>query len=295
MLWWVSALQPAAAQDETQTRFQRLVQHLQTASPEARGDFAAIALTHLTEAYIAEAQLARAQAGRSGRSANLRGWSVMVDYYARQLPLLLEDIELGLPVRLIIGGPQELAITVADRTVIVSPPRLNQQGAFEQAILSDFCTTHSCESSMPANATTEPAPAAMVAVRPEWTFSTQGPVCSYEGIQVRFANDRNLGNSRLICAQFLREVITLADELAWQQRHGVVIDWSAVKIQAVSHRPEHVIAMNEAGDSVLVTAPLLYRNPELLQNLLPWIRGRLGNQPPASVELDADGYGWQKP
>ena len=70
----------------------------------------------------------------------------MVDYYARQLPLLLSDIELGLPVQLIIGAQQELAITVADRTVIVSPPRLNQQSAFEQAILSDYCTTHSCAS-----------------------------------------------------------------------------------------------------------------------------------------------------
>jgi len=293
--WWVSALQPAVAQDETQTRFQRTVQRLQTASPELRGDFAATALTNLTEAYLAEAQLARAHAGRSGHSAKLRGWSAMVDYYARQLPLLLADIELGFPVQLSMDGQQELAITIADRTVIVSPPRLNQQSAFEQAILSDFCATHSCEASLPGNATPEPAPVAMGAVRPEWRFSTQGPVCAYEGIQVRFANNKNLANSRLICAQFLREAISLADELAWQQRNGVVIEWSKVKIQAVSHRTEHVIPVNGAGDSVLVTVPLLYRNPELLQNILPWMRGRLGDQPPASVELNADLYGWQKP
>jgi hypothetical protein len=300
--WWVCAPHVATAQDQTQSRFEQTVHYLQTASPELRGDFAAIALTNLTAAYAAEAQLARAQASTSGHSANLRSWSAMVDYYARQLPLLLSDIELGLPVQLIIGAEQELAVVVADRTVIVSPPRLNQQSAFEQGILADFCTAHSCaalspgdETLSPANAAPEPAPAAMVAVRPEWTFSMQGPVCSYAGIQVRFDNDKNLANSRLICQQFLREVMTLADELAWQQRHGVVIDWGSLNIQAVSHRPEHLVAVNGMGDSVLVTVPLLYRNPDLLQQILPWMRGRLGNQPDISVELKADQYGWQKP
>ncbi len=285
----------SVAQDESQSRFQRTVQYLQNASPELRGDFAAIALTNLTEAYMAEARLARAEAGTRGRNANLRGWSAMVDYYARQLPLLLADIEMGLPVQLVIGGEQELAITVADRTVIVSPPRLNRQSAFEQAILSDFCATHRCEQSSPGKAKPESAPVAMVGVRPNWTFSMQGPVCSHEGIQVRFENTKNLANSRLICGQFLREVMTLTDELAWQQRDGVTIDWDALKIQATPHTPEHLVAVNATGDSVLVTVPLLYRSPELLQRVLPWMRGRLGNQQGVSVELDAQYYGWQKP
>ena len=105
--------QLAVAQDsEGQTRFQRTVQYLQDASPELRGEFAAIALTNLADAYMAEAQLARAEARATGHDANLRGWSAMVDYYARQMPMLLADIELGLPVRLTIGGEQSLAITL---------------------------------------------------------------------------------------------------------------------------------------------------------------------------------------
>jgi hypothetical protein len=292
----LSATQMSAAQDaQSQTRFQRTVQYLQTAAPELRGEFAAIALTNLAEAYIAEAQLARAQARATGHNANLSGWSAMVDYYARQMPLLVADIELGLPVRLTITGEQSLAITVADRTVIVSPPRLNQQSAFEQAILLDFCTTHSCEQFSPGNAAPESVPVVTVAVKPDWTFSTQGPVCSYQGIQVRFESEKNLANSRVICEQFMREVMTLTEELAWQQRHGVAIEWDELDIRATPNRPEHMVPLNSIGDSLLVTVPVLYRSPGLLQDVLPWIRGRLSNQQEVSIELTADHYGWQKP
>ncbi len=301
LLWvttvcFMSASQSSAAQDAaSQSRFQRTVEYLQSAAPELRGEFAAIALTHLTAAYSAEAQLARAQARTSGRAANLGGWSAMVDHYAHQMPVLLADIDMGLPVRLTIGGEQSLAITVADRTVIVSPPRLNQQDAFEQAILLDFCATHSCEQFSPAAAAPESVPPPAVAIRPDWTFSTQGSVCSYQGINVAFENNKSLAHSRLICAQFLSEVMTLSDELAWQQRHGVAIEWSELDIQAVPHGPEHTVPLNALGDALLVTVPLLYRSPGLLQQVVPWLRGRVDRQQGISIELHADDYGWQKP
>jgi hypothetical protein len=198
-------------------------------------------------------------------------------------------------VLLTLSGEQSLAITVADRTVIVSSPRLTQQSAFEQEILLDFCTQHSCEQSSPASAAQQSLPAPTVHVRPDWTFSAQGSVCAYQGIEVRFDSQKNLANSRHICEQFLREVMTLTDELAWQQRHGVAIEWEDLDIQATPHRPEHMVGLNAIGDAVLVSIPLLYRSPGLLQDVLPWIRARLSNQQEVSMELNADHYGWQKP
>jgi virulence-associated protein VagC len=292
----LSGAQISVAQENTgQTRFQRTVQYLQGAPPELRGGFAAIALTNLADAYKAEAQLAREEASSTGRSASLRGWSAMVDYFARQVPALLADIELGLPVRLTLGGDQSLVITVADRTVILSPPRLTQQSAFEQEILVDFCSQYSCEEFSPGSAAPESLLAPTAQVRPQWTFSARGSVCAYQGINVRFEDQKNLANSRPICAQFLREVINLTDELAWQQRHGVVIEWEELDIQTTPHKPEHRVALNAIGDSVLVVVPLLYRNPDLLQLVLPWIRERLNSQQELSIEIDADRYGWQKP
>lgn len=292
----ISAAQMSVAQEtEDQTRFQRTVQYLQDAAPELRGDFAAIALTKLADAYIAEAQLAREDARTAGRAANLRGWSAMVDYYARQMPVLLEDIELGLPVRLTMGGEQSLAITVGDRTVIVSPPRLSQQSAFEQGILVEFCAKHRCEQFSVGKGEHESTASTTVRVRPAWMFTTQGQVCSFQGIKVRFQNEKNLANSRLICEQFLLEVTTLSDQIAQQQRHGVLIEWDNLTIQSTPHSPEHMVRLNALGDSVVVTVPVLHRSPDLLQLVVPWIRQRLSNQTEVSIELDADRYGWQQP
>jgi hypothetical protein len=249
----------------------------------------------LADAYLAEAQLARADARAAGRDTSLRGWSATVDYYARQMPVLLDDIELGLPVRLTMGGEQSLAITVGDRTVMVSPPRLNQQSAFEQGILAEFCARHSCEQFSAGNGEQESIFSATARVRPHWMFTAQGQVCSFQGIKVRFQNEKNLANSRLICEQFLLEVTTLTDALALQQRHGVLIEWDNMDIQSTPQSPEHMVRLNAPGDSVVVVVPMLYRSPDLLQRVIPWIRERLSNQTEASIELDADQYGWQKP
>jgi len=305
LAWMTAACSSGGAQasvaEETsgQTRFQRTVQYLQDAPPELRGDFAAIALTNLSEAYRAEAQLARAETRATGHKARLGGWSAMVDYYSRQMSLLLADIELGLSVDLTLGDEQSLVITVADRTVIVSPPRLSQQSAFEHTILSDFCKIHSCEQFLPATGTSmaefESSSVAMVAVRPNWSFSAQGPVCSYQGINVRFQSQKNLADSRQICKQFLLEVMTLSDELAWQQRHGIAIEWEDLDIQSTSHRSEHSVGLNAIGDAVLVAVPLLYRSPGLLQQVLPWIQRRIDNQEELSIDIHADLMGWQKP
>lgn len=291
----IAAELPAALNIEGESRFQRTVQYLQDAPAEVRGDFAAIALSSLTEAYIAEARLAREKTRTAGHDAGLRSWSVAVDYYARQMPLLLEDIELGLPVRLTLGGEKSLSITVADRIVILSHPRFNQQSVFEQGILADFCSRHDCEQFTPGNAELEPIPVSAVQVRPDWTFTAQGRICSYKGIKILFNSEQNLANSLLICEQFLQEVMTLANEFAWQQRHAVPIEWDKLDIQSTPRRPEHMVRLNSAGDSVLVTVPLLYGSPGLLEHVVPWIQLRLSNHPDASIELHADHYGWENP
>jgi hypothetical protein len=278
-----------------QTRFHRTIQYLQDASPELRAAFAASALTNLQEAYVAEAKLAREEADSEGRAANLGGWSATVDYFARQVPLLLDDIELGLPVRLALGGEQSLTVTVADRTIIVSHPRLSQQGAFEEAILVEFCAQQSCEQFLPENADREPLHVATKQVRPDWSFTAQESVCSYGGIKVRFQNRENLSNSRLICEQFLGEVIALTDQLALQQRHGVPIEWDDLSIQSTAHRPEHMIQLNAIGDTVLAVVPVLSRNPDLLRHVIPWMRQQLDDQTEFGIELDANDYGWQAP
>ena len=282
----------AAQEAQPQTRFQRTILSLQDASADVRSDFAAAALANLASAYSNEAKLARQQAGRN---AQLRAWSSTVERYASQMPLLLDDIALGLPVQLGIGGETPLTITVGDRTVIVSHPRLSQQSALEQGILMDFCSRNSCEQLSPREAGAEPIPVSSGHVRPTWTFSAQGSNCAYRGITVRFTSAQNMAKARLICEQFLQEVVTLTEELAWQQRHAVVIEWEQLDIQSTPGRPEHMVRLNTAGDSVLVTIPVLRGSTGLLEQVIPWVRQQLSEQQELAIEVDADHYGWQRP
>lgn len=287
---------PAAAEDPAQmTRFQRTAQYLQHASPELRSEFAATALSSLASAYYAEADVARAESRKPGRHANLRAWSATVDRFASQMPLLLEDIQLGFPVRLALGADKSLAITVADRTVILSHPRLNQQTAFEQDILVTFCAAHNCEQILPAAGEAQPIPVSTAQLRPSWTFNAQESLCAYRGLTVRFRSTHDMANARLLCEQLLQEVVTLADELAWQQRHAVTIEWGHLAIQATPRRPEHMVQVNALGDAILVTVPVLFSSPGLLNDVLPWIRQRVNDQPEVGVDLDADRYGWRSP
>lgn len=286
-----TAQEAASQQSVQQSRFVRTVLMLQDSSPELRSEFAATALSHLAGAYAGETRLAR----RSEQGAGLRAWSATVEQYASQMQLLLDDVELGFPVNLILEGDESLAITVGDRTVIVSHPRLSQQGALEQGILKDFCARQDCGDIQPDPRSQEPIFAAHASVKPNWNFSELGSDCSYEGITVHFRSDRNTAHARLICEQFLQEVLLLADELAAQQRHAVEVQWQQLEIQSTPDRPEHTVRLNALGDSALATVPLLQATPGLLQQVLPWLRQRLENSPQVLIEIDAASYGWQEP
>jgi hypothetical protein len=288
---WVSVV--VAGDPGQLTRFQRTAQYMQGADPGLRRDFATAALSSLASAFRAEADLAREESGESVRHASLRAWSATVDGFARQMPLLLEDIQLGLPVDLTLGVDKSLVITVADRTVILSHPRLNEQNAFEQEILVAFCALHNCERFMLGNGGVEPIGFSTAQIRPNWTFTAGESLCAYHGITVRFRSASDIARARRVCDHFLQEVVTLANELAWQQRHSVGIEWGQLAIQATPRRPGHIVQLNALGDSILLTAPMLYSSPELLRDVLPWLNQRVSNQQEVNIVLDADRYGWQ--
>lgn len=300
LLLWIAIASPAAVAQVVvaenvapQSRFQRTVGYLQSASPALRVDFASIALAKIAVAYATEAQLAREEARSQGENAMSKAWSVAVDRYARQMPVLIEDIELGLPVDLILGRDKFLAISVADRTLILTHPRPSQQSAFEQEILAAFCARYSCESFMSEGSGSRPISVSRRHVKPEWNFTQQRWSCSYRGISVQFGKEGSLSNARLICQQFIQEIVVLADEIAWQERHAVPIQWEELVVETTPHRPEHMVRLNEIGDSVLIAIPLLYGNPELLEKITPWIRGRLADQEQVNIKLNADSLGWQ--
>jgi len=298
-LWSVIALsqQTQEVQANGLSRFQRTVHYLQDHPLEERADFAAAALAELAEVYMAEADLARAEAAQQEGSARakLLGWSQAVDQYASQLLLVLDDVEQGFPVTLRPGLQGPLTATVADRAIILGHPRADQQSAYEQRVLSDFCSNHDCERMTVTADQPRPIPASDMPVNTLWTFTDSGPVCSSDGVEVHFHNSRNLPILRGLCEQLVQELAVLAMNLAWQIRHGVTIDWSGLAISATPGRPEHLVRLNAAGDSILATLPLLSDSADLLSDIKPWLYARSTGAAPALISLDAAEYGWVSP
>jgi len=302
-LWCLQVVALSAAETGDYTpasRFERTVAALQDDTTGQGEAFAGIALAKLADAYASEARLAWEQAGRSRRDPNLRGWSAAVDGYARQMSRLLEDIDTGFPVRLIPGdGAAAAAVAVAGQVVILNHPRPSQQGAFEQEVLREFCSRYRCDfvAESPADSAriedNEPIPVYTGYVQPAWSFTQEGPSCSHLGVTVKFKNERNLANSRAICEQLMREIKLLADEMAWQVRHAVPVEWPGITVEAATGGPEHIVRLNGAGDVLLLSIPLLYSTPEVLAQLIPWVRQRVEGGQVADVVLDAASYGWQ--
>ncbi|NQX89918.1 MAG: hypothetical protein HRT77_14770 [Halioglobus sp.] len=277
---------------ESESRFRRTVVALQDDATDRPVAFARIALMRLAEAYAGEARLAREQGQGLHRDARLRGWSSAVEGYARQLTYLLEDIEQGFPVRLIGGEGSSPAVEVAARSIILSHPRPSQQGAFELEILQEFCARYGCRFTEAEESEVALTPAYTRLVTPAWSFTRDGTFCTYRGITILFTNERHVANSRSICDRVMQEAALLADELAWQQRHAVAIDWSRLSVAVALGGPEHMVRLNTAGDVLLVSIPLLHGTPKLLSALIPWLQGQINEGAEVDVELEAANYRW---
>ena len=281
----------------TSSRFHRTVLYLDKSAAEERAAFAIAALSQLAEVYMAEADLARARAQRNQGNdrAKLYGWSVAVDGYANQLLLLLDDIEEGYPVKLLQSREGAVTVRVAGRAVMLGHPRPGQQAAFEQRVLADFCAGNDCRR-MTASASEvgmQSVPLSGAPVNPNWSFSERGSLCAHGGIELLFDSANELAASRQFCKELLREAADLAAEISWQERHGVVVDWSALSITSTPRGPQHLVGLNDSGDSVLISTPLLFSSPGLLDDLKPWLQGQSSGAQGVTVQLSAASYGWK--
>ncbi len=288
----VAAVPPG--QTAVPSRFDRTAQALQQAAPETRASFARIALLQLVEIYLAEAGLARSEARGQATDSRLRGWSLAVDRYARQLLQVHEEVEAGFPVTVLTHPAGNIAISAAGRPVILSHPRQDQQATLEQMILTDFCAKEDCQQLLAEPETArEPVPVSAPSGAQHWTFSNLGPRCSRQGLSVQFAASGDLPRQRMLCRQLFAELDALVTELRWQLRHGVRPDWAALSLSAIPNQPRHMLRLNDAGDSLLLSLPLLHGTPGLLASLQRWLRASSeGGPAPAQLLLAAE-LGWE--
>ena len=283
----------AGGDEAAASRFQLTVLSLRAEDLALRSDFASIALNQLAETFMAEADLARREARDAESPGKLLGWSRAVDRYADDLLRLVDELEEGMPVEVSADQNSAVTLTVANRAIILTHPRSTQQAEFDQRVLAEFCSRNVCARLTKIDVEDEPIPVSATRVTPDWAFSLEGPVCSHRDVEVRFSSTADLARIRQICGQFFQELLTLATELAWQQRHGVRLDGGRWSIRPTTLRPEHLVTLNAAGDSVLVAIPLIYSSELLQRDIAPWLQECLDGARFTPLRLDGARYGWR--
>lgn len=290
-LYLLLALLPLAALAQG-SRFERTVGALAASEDaELQARFASVALLELTETYLAEAGLARRQARDSENKRALLSWAGAVDRYAMQLLPLVEAVEAGAPVTLQRHPKEVPSLSVSGRAVLLAHPRLEQQPAYEQAVLSRFCRGDTCSELMAVK--TAPLAPMPAPVNLSWEFGPGNAACVYHNLRVRFPGTANLNTRRELCAQLMRELEALASELARQPALGVMVEWDQLRITSLSGRPGHLVRLNRAGDSALLELPLMAATPEVIDAVAPWLRGRFAAGGAPGVTLSVTELGWE--
>ncbi|GAB5445134.1 hypothetical protein [Gymnodinialimonas sp.] len=283
----------SAAVDGVQSsRFERTAALAREGDTDTRATFVLAALGQLALAYEEEAALALAEVDTGNSDPELVGWANAVRRYAQQFPLLIEDARDGFPVSIAVGGDNPVAITVAERTVILNHPRPAQQAVFEQAVIAEFCTANACSALVQEPGKASGSFAQVGPVRPSWAFDADGALCGHKGVRVRFPVNSDMGGARALCREFVQETVVLSNEVAWQVRHGVEVGWETLKVHPVPGQDNYRLQLNEQGDAVLAPIPMLSRNPELVDLIAPWMRDRVTGTGERTVDIPARMLGW---
>ena len=259
--------------ESTDSLFDRIVLAVQQSPQENRVDFAIVALQELVETYMAEADLARKEGNEKSENSKLSGWATSVDRFASQLLIVLEDVESGFPVDLSETASGELALAVADRMIVLAHPRADQQRAYEQRVLTDFCSRKNCNSLLSDSHESDSTPLSITPISPLWSFTQDGPICisDTDRIEIQFLATRNMSKARIQCLELLREFRSLREEINRQIRYGVQVEWKSLSLLNTPDRPEHLVILNGTGDSALLALPLLHSSPEVFLRFGVWL------------------------
>jgi hypothetical protein len=278
----------------SETLFNRTVAAVKKSSQKDRVDFATVALRELVETYMAEADLARKEGSENNENRKLVGWADSVDRFAGQMLIVLKDADTGFPIDLSKTASGAVGLTVADRMIVLAHPRADQQRAYERRVLAEFCSGKNCTELTQSNDERDPPSFSNVSVSPLWSFTTVGPVCisNEDGIEIQFPANQNMSLIRSACLQLLSEISSLRYEISWHIRRGVTIHWENLVLLTTPEKPEHLVVLNDTGDSALLVLPLLYANPAVLENFGKWLSSKPNNRQSTKLLIEAKSIVW---
>jgi hypothetical protein len=282
--WTQATIEPASGY-----RLGQLAASLADAPAPLQADLARIALSELAAVYSDEADRAQQDTRHRTGDKKLYGWVAGVRRLAQEYTTLAESVSDDTPIRLAMGPDHSLHLQVGGQLVVISSPRMNEQTAFEQRIVSKFCQAHRCEGLVgePANY----AAAESASEHAQWEFSDHaGPSCrNGDGLVFQFASMTHLKQKRVACDTALAELYRLAVAIARESATGIRVDWGAV---AIYNRPEpdqQKVVLNHHGDSLQLSLPFLSERPQLFNLVRPWLAANVRGVHYSLVIINAGG------
>lgn len=278
------------AQDATPTwLLSQLSESIADGPATLRTDLARIALTEMAAEYANEAEQARYEMQRRGKKKSLGRWSGEVQKLADDYASLAESITLATPVALSTGPDGSLYLQVAGELVVVSIPRMNEQYAFEQRVVTRFCSLNRCEDLMdvPVRAATATRPRARATTL--WSFSQDaGPTCSSpDKLVFMYRNTDDLGRKRETCTRVVAELNALASAIKTEIASGTRVNWQRLEIHTTADGDEQVI-LNGTGHYLMLPLPTLAARQELLTRVRPWLAAKVNGTPYTLVITHAE-------
>lgn len=270
-----------------QPRLNQLAARLADGPAPLQADLARIALTELAAVYADEAQRAQRDMRRQPGDHNLHGWAAGVQRLSNDYSTLADTVSVDTPIELSIGPDHSLNLIVAGQLAVISSPRMNEQAAFEQRIIEQFCILNRCEdllddqvASVAVDSTSPP---------PQWNFSDKtGPVCtSGDGLEFQFRNLDNLERKRAACASAVAELHQLASAIAGETAAGVRVDWGTLAIYNRPDPDQQKVVLNTNGDSVQLSLPFLAAQQELFAMVRPWLAANVRDERYTLVVINA--------
>ncbi|MGB5259257.1 MAG: hypothetical protein WBO34_01905 [Gammaproteobacteria bacterium] len=253
-----------------------------------RVDLARIALSELAAIYDEEAEQARRDMRLKAEKPGLWRWSTAVKDLAADYATLAGSITLTTPIEVRVGPDNSLHLVINGRLVAVSSPRMNEQLAFEQHVIEQFCNLNRCADLLDDPAIALVPMTSQRSVDTRWSFSQgMGPVCeTTDGLQFQFRNMDNLDRKRDACSRAVRELNDLASAIARNMAAGVRVDWGRLAIHPLADGNEQV-TLNREGDYLRLPLPALAERKELFIIVRPWLAAKSQGTPYQLVVLHA--------
>ncbi|BFM09330.1 hypothetical protein [Halioxenophilus aromaticivorans] len=271
--------------------FARTIVQLKQMPQENSAIFANIALSHLATAYYDEIDVVYS------RDANRKQtrWARSVTDYVHGIVLLNDSIVKGAQPAVRLYPHSEAVVQVDNRLITLAHPRVDQQSAFEQGVLVEYCALVDCvplaESPTQLASAGDFAHAGSDVREMDWQFSSAGTTCSHGQLTIQFNSSDNLKRLREECSELFNELESLISALHWQRQHGVLIDWNFLTVNAMSGRDESSVLLNAFGDTTVVALPRLVKAQTLLSDLTPWLQARLDGVN-VIYEIRSQQYNW---